>query len=91
MTKTPTPSRITREFGKRLRACRVAAGFEDAEAFAETLGIESPRYRRYERGEAEPSYELLIDIARYVNKPIEFLLTGRMPALAASTASSSSD
>lgn len=71
------PTRIGREFGRRLRACRIAAGFENAADFAHELGIEGPTYRRYERGEAEPPFEVLISMSRLTGKTIDFLITGR--------------
>lgn len=68
--------RLTKAFGTRLRACRIAAGFETADLFADTLGIEGPRYRRYERGESLPPIDLLKQLCTVLNTTSDFLLFG---------------
>ena len=54
--------RIKRDFGKRLATARLAAGYETAAALSQLLGMEDATYRRYERGEVEPNFELLLRI-----------------------------
>jgi transcriptional regulator with XRE-family HTH domain len=70
-----------REFGARLKACRIAAGYESArdfvKSFPESVGLEEPAYRRYERGEVLPDAYVLPLIAGKVHKSVDFLLTGR--------------
>lgn len=68
------PSKVTREFGRRLRACRLAAGYVDAADFANHLAIDRNRYRSYERGEREPPFELLVRLAKELGKSLDFLL-----------------
>lgn len=72
----PPPSRFTKSFALRLAACRVAAGYETAEGFANHIKIEPHRYRRYERGEVEPPFEVLVLIADALEKSIDFLIRG---------------
>lgn len=68
------PSRVTREFGRRLSACRLAAGYRFAEDFAKVLGVLPARYRMYERGDREPPLELLLIMAKRLDKSVDFLL-----------------
>lgn len=77
MTQRARLRRLQDRFGKRLRACRIAAGFEQADMFADMLGIEAQRYRRYERGEAMPPTDVLLDMCEALDKTADFLLFGR--------------
>ena len=47
------------DFGERLRTAREEAGFKSAAQFARVLGIEEHAYRKYERGQAECTFETL--------------------------------
>jgi transcriptional regulator with XRE-family HTH domain len=47
--------------------------------FSEALGIEEPRYRRWERGEVEPSLGELANIQRVTGISLDMLITGREP------------
>jgi transcriptional regulator with XRE-family HTH domain len=49
------------EFGDRLRAAREKK-FASAEKFAQLLVIHPHRYRKYERGQSQPDFELLTRI-----------------------------
>lgn len=49
-------------FGKRLRDARKRAGYDSAQQFAGVLGKEPHTYRHWERGEAEPDFEMLTRI-----------------------------
>lgn len=70
-------------FGKRLQLCRRAAGYETArdfvKAFPAEYNLAEHAYRRYERGEVEPPFDILPEIARRVHRSIDFLVTGRTP------------
>ena len=79
MTKSDRANRLMRDFGKRLRAARITAGWEEAADFAADLGVEAPRYRRYERGHALPPIDLLADISRLTGATLDHLLMGRKP------------
>lgn len=76
MAEAESQQRVLKAFGKRLRACRIAAGFNSAEHFAEALNMKPAAYRRYERGEVQPTFDVLIDIGRLVGKNLDFLITG---------------
>lgn len=47
-------ARVKKEFGELLKAARERKGYRSAVAFAEVLGVEPPRYRYWERGQAMP-------------------------------------
>ncbi len=79
MVDPDSRQRVLVAFGKRLRSCRVAAGYNSAEHFAEALNVNAATYRRYERGEVQPTFDVMIDIARLVDKSIDFLITGAGP------------
>ena len=64
MPNTSRYDRIMKQFGKKLRHAREAAGYTSAEKFARDLSKEPHTYRHYERGEAEPDYETLERICR---------------------------
>lgn len=68
---------MMRDFGKRLRAARISAGYETAEDFASDLGVEPPRYRKYERGDAMPPIDLLEMVCTLTSKSLDFLILGR--------------
>jgi len=50
---------VRREFSRRLKEARVAAGFRSAAEFARTMGIGEARYRHWERGYALPDVEFV--------------------------------
>lgn len=79
--------RLMKGFGRRLRAARITAGYEEAADFAEDLGIEPPRYRKYERGESMPPLDVLEDIRRITERSLDWLLIGHMPKRERSRAS----
>lgn len=64
-------------FGRRLRATRITAGYEEAADFAADLGIGAPRYRKYERGESVPPLDVLESIVRTTGRSLDWLLLGR--------------
>ncbi len=65
-----------RDFGRRLRAARIAAGYEDAADLARDLGIEEATYRKYERGGALPRVDVLECIVQTTGKSLDWLLLG---------------
>ncbi len=67
-----------RLFGRRLRAARIATGFDHAGDFAEALGIPQDRYDQIEGGEVDPSIHELRTIGMVTGKSIDFLVTGRL-------------
>lgn len=69
--------RMMRDFGRRLRAARIIAGYETAADLAKDLRVEVPRYRKYERGDSMPPLEVLELLCDITNKSLDFLLLGR--------------
>ena len=63
-------------FAKRLTACRIAGGDENAADLAAALNIPPHTYRRYERAEVLPAYDRLNEIARLTKSDFHFLATG---------------
>lgn len=64
-------------FGRRIRAARIAAGYQDATVFATDIGVEGKDYAKVEESDRELDYDALRRAARLTNKSIDFLLTGR--------------
>lgn len=79
MARDRRADRLMRAFGRRLRAARITAGYEDAADFAADLGIEAARYRKYERGESMPPLDVLEGIVRVTERSSDWLLLGRPP------------
>lgn len=63
-------------FAKRLAAARIMAGFETQEDAAKALGIESERYRRWERAETEPGLDKLVNISKIFQVSLDLLMLG---------------
>jgi transcriptional regulator with XRE-family HTH domain len=66
--------KIMKTFGKRLKQARKAAGFRPAEQFSAAVALEPHTYRKYERGESEPNFEILMRICEALNIPTSHLL-----------------
>lgn len=80
MSKSTNPAhKMMRAFGRRLRAARITAGYEKASEMAEKLGITSPRYRKYERGQSLPPVDILAGIVATTGRSSDWLLLGKMP------------
>jgi len=60
-------------FGTRLRFLRKQANLTQ-EQFGKILNVSPSSIGMYERGEREPSYKLLIEIATYFQVSIDYLL-----------------
>lgn len=61
MLTTARYQKIMRMFGQKLKAARERK-YRSAEQFANKLGLEPHTYRKYERGETEPNFEVLTRI-----------------------------
>jgi transcriptional regulator with XRE-family HTH domain len=66
-----------RNFGRRLRACRQAAGYDGYQDFAKAVGLQSETYRTYETGDRQPKFHVLAKIAEKLNKSLDFLILGK--------------
>lgn len=60
-------------FNDRLRSARIARCFT-LQKVADSLGISLRSYQKYESGDREPDYQLLVCIADLFNVPIDWLL-----------------
>jgi transcriptional regulator with XRE-family HTH domain len=61
-------------FGSRLKAAREQAGFKSAQQFAGVLGLEPHAYRKYERGQSEPNFDVLTRICELLQVTPNHLL-----------------
>lgn len=62
-------------FHSRLKSCRESQGFSQIE-FAQKLGVSNTVLSRYESGDREPNFEMLIKIAKTLNVSIDHLICG---------------
>lgn len=62
-----------KSFSKRLREARKAANLTQEE-LANKIGIKRSTYGQFEQGRNEPNISVLPQLARELNKPIEWLL-----------------
>jgi len=61
------------ELGLSLRRAREAAGWT-GDAVAGKLGISAPAYRRYERGEVDPSASTILHLAEIYGRSLDSLM-----------------
>lgn len=66
--------------GSRIAALRKSAGLSQA-ALASRIGVSPSAIGMYEQGRREPSGDLLIALSRQFNVSVDYLLTGRKPAV----------
>lgn len=67
-------AKVMKTFRERLKAAREAAGYDEAEDFANALGVTGARYRQWERGKASPSFTYLTRICQLLNVDPNYLL-----------------
>ena len=67
---------LKKAFGLRLRELRKKLGYTQQQ-MAYALGIQCPRYGKYEIGAAEPPFEILTRLARLTNVSLDYLITGQ--------------
>ena len=67
-------AQIMRTFAARLRTAREAAGYVSAQRFAALLGVEPHTYRKYERGDSEPNFDVLLRICELLDVEASYLL-----------------
>lgn len=65
---------IMKTFGARLRTAREAKGYPSAQRFAGVLGVEPHTYRKYERGDAEPNFDVFMRICELLDVTADYLL-----------------
>lgn len=76
MTRDPSFT-YQRAFGKRLRACRIAAGYTNHGDFALLIGLTPEGYRLYEVGARQPKFHVLAQISERLGKSLDFLVLGK--------------
>jgi transcriptional regulator with XRE-family HTH domain len=64
-------------FGRRVRAGRIATGFNSAEDFADAVGMGCDRYAAIENGTLMPDLAELALIASTTNRSIHYMVTGK--------------
>jgi DNA-binding XRE family transcriptional regulator len=69
--KRKPPVRVA--VSRRLRARRIAAGFDTARAFAQALGVKEDCYTRWERAETEPDFTHIMRICQVLKVTINDL------------------
>lgn len=75
--KSEDTQEIRSVFSERLRYLRVMRGLQQKDV-ADALGLNPATYGMYERGEREPSLEVLYKLAEFFEIPMDFLF-GRIP------------
>lgn len=65
---------MKKEFGRRLKAARIAAGYDLQRIIADELGIERTRYLKYEHGDCFPPLDVLALICNTLNVSADYLL-----------------
>lgn len=66
-----------RTFSKRLRKARKERGYKSAQQFSSLLGLEPHTYRKYERGQSEPNFEVLVRICEVLQvEPSDLIPVG---------------
>jgi transcriptional regulator with XRE-family HTH domain len=68
---------VRRNYGQSLGKRRLPAN-----AFAEAIGLLAPRYRRYERGEIEPTMQVLQRIRQVTGVSLDWLVCDQAPGAA---------
>ena len=65
---------VMQRFHERLKRARRRAGYVHAKDFADSLNVEAPTYRQWERGQASPDLVMLTRICKALNvEPNELL------------------
>lgn len=65
-----------RQIGRRLRAVRLAAGYETAREFAAEIGVEEKTYSTYERGTRKAPFAVIRKAAGRLQITSDYLLWG---------------
>ncbi len=71
----PAKNEFRRNFGRRLKDLRASLSYSQEE-MAYALGIQAPRYSKYEIGRSEAPYEILLRIANLTGVDLDYLVVG---------------
>ncbi len=77
MPKRRSLDKMMKDFGVRLRAARIIAGYETAADFAKDLGVQYNRYTKNERGQSIPRLDVLDLICEMTDVSADYLLRGK--------------
>lgn len=70
-------SPFARAFGKRLRAFRIAEGYESARSLADAMGMEENTLTMWERGHRMPKLDTFMRLCQFLKTDPNSLLIGR--------------
>jgi len=68
MGRARTPIQFNKELAMRLKAARIAAGYDTQPPFAKALGIELERYKKWESGRTPIQHEYLTQVCELTGK-----------------------
>ena len=63
-------------FGERIKRLRQEAGYEVAADFAKLLDISGASLSQYENNTHNPPYEVVVGIAKYTKRSLDYIITG---------------
>jgi len=72
----PPPTDVTFTFSERLKKYRELSRFKSAAAFARELNVEEHTYRQWERGDREPSLDIICKMSDILSITIDDLVRG---------------
>ena len=72
----PSASDLLEQFGLRLSAARIAAGYKTRKALADEIDVDQNTYTPWERGRSYPSAKTLLDIRKILHVSLDWLMAG---------------
>ncbi len=75
MPRTPLPNPFSRALGQRIRAARLARGMSQEE-LAALIQRRRPAISEMENGKMEPDVSTLLHLARALEKPLDYFVSG---------------
>lgn len=76
MGRNKTPARMKSELAKNLKAARIAAGYKTQKDFADALGIEVERYKKWESGRTPIQHQYIPRACDLLNTDPNYLYYG---------------
>jgi hypothetical protein len=72
MGRGTTPTRFKNEFAERLKAARIAAGYQTQQEFALALGVPLERYKKWETGRTPMPHQYIPDACELLDKDANY-------------------
>jgi hypothetical protein len=72
MGRGTTPTRFKNEFADRLRAARIAAGYQTQMEFAQALGVPIERYKKWETGRTPMPHQYIPEACELLDKDANY-------------------